>query len=326
MPKPAFPKPAAVLPGEADVLANVLSDLSDHDAKLVYADWLEDRDDKRGPLLRAFITAYLTGKKLPSVKSAPEPWRNLIGLTMIEKLRGSVHAPKANQILARARPTITFADTKASEKTLPVGASKLGGRPDMPAGTEWPTDYDEPLSFLAQFNLAELQVSPVARALPATGLLSLFCLYDYGEDFTKTNWRLLYFPDASKLVRHEQHADLPEEYVASSARLSFTEAPTLPDLDSPWGKGLARAVRAADPDAEWYSDLCDGMGGDALLGYPHAFEGDVLKKKSVRHLLTHGEGSGETWWPDGNIMYVTIPESDLKQGRFDRAKATLQCV
>ena len=47
-----------MLPGEADVLANVLADLSDHDAKLVYADWLEERDDRRGPLLRKFVTAY----------------------------------------------------------------------------------------------------------------------------------------------------------------------------------------------------------------------------------------------------------------------------
>ena len=47
MAKPAFPKPAAVLPGEAGVLATVLADLSDHDAKLVYADWLQDRGEER---------------------------------------------------------------------------------------------------------------------------------------------------------------------------------------------------------------------------------------------------------------------------------------
>jgi hypothetical protein len=33
----------------------------------------------------------------------------------------------------------------------------------------------------------------------------------------------------------------------------------------------------------------------------------------------------DDWWPDGDMMYVTIPEADLKRGRFHRATATLQC-
>jgi hypothetical protein len=104
--------------------------------------------------------------------------------------------------------------------------------------------------------------------------------------------------------------------------------PTLPDVDSPWGKELLRAVRAVDPDGAAYGKLFgDDLlgGGDMLLGHPHPFEGDVLGKKSVRHLLTTGNDLGENWWPDGNMMYVTIPEAELKRGRFDRATATLQC-
>jgi uncharacterized protein (TIGR02996 family) len=325
-PKPALPDPAAVLPGEADILANVLDDLSDDNAKLVYADWLEERDDPRGPLLRKFVAAFRAGKKLPPVKSAPKPWRDVVGLTLMSKLRDTDLAPKADAVLAAVRPAITFGFAKAAEGSIPVGASKYGGRPDMPAKAKWPEDYGEPLSFLAQFNLADLQASPVARELPAAGLLSLFCLYDYGTDFTKRNWRLLHFPDASGLVRREQHPDLPEEHVAAAGRLSFAEGPTLPDVDSPWGKELLRAVRPADPGGEAYRHLyIDDTtvgGADMLLGHPHPFEGDVLGKKSVRHLLTTG---GSDWWPDGNMMYVTIPEADLKAGRFDRAKATLQC-
>src|ERR1700744_4029910 len=95
-PKPALPNPAATLPGEADILANVLTDLSDDHAKLVYADWLEERDDPRGPLLRKFVNAYRAGKKLPSVKSAPKPWCDLVGLTLIAKLRTTVLAPETD--------------------------------------------------------------------------------------------------------------------------------------------------------------------------------------------------------------------------------------
>jgi uncharacterized protein (TIGR02996 family) len=324
-PKPAFPNPAARLPGELDILANVLVDLSDHDAKLVYADWLEEREDRRGPLLRNFITAYRAGKRLPAVKSAPKSWCALVGLPLMAKLRATALAPLANTILALAQPAITLGYERAPEHVLAVGSSKFGGRPDLPAGAKWPEYEDEPLTFLAQFNLADLRASPVARELPAAGLLSLFCLYDYGEDFEEGNWRLLFFPDAAGLLRHDQHPDLPEEYQAASARLVFTEAPTLPHPESLLAKKLMRAIRAVDPKGTDYQDLRDGMGGDALLGHPCTFEGDVLGKKSVRHLLTVGDNSGNGWWPDGNMMYVTIPQDALKQGRFDRAKATLQC-
>src|SRR5262249_51631543 len=140
VPKPAFPDLAAVLPGEAGVLANVLADLSDHDAKLVYADWLEEHHDPRGPLLRDVVAAWRTGKKLPALKAAAKAWRDLVGITLMEKLRDSALAPRADRVLAAVRPGITFRNPRAAERSLPVGASKSGGRPDMPAAAKWPED------------------------------------------------------------------------------------------------------------------------------------------------------------------------------------------
>src|SRR4051794_23842402 len=103
-PRPAIPNPAATLPGEADILANVLTNLSDDPAKLVYADWLEEHDDPRGPLLRRFVTAYRGSKKLPQAKSTPQPWRDLVGITLIARLRGTDLAARTDQLLALARP------------------------------------------------------------------------------------------------------------------------------------------------------------------------------------------------------------------------------
>src|SRR5205807_1135058 len=58
-----------------------------------------------------------------------------------------------------------------------VGASRIGGDPDLPKGTPWPMHAGKPLSFVAQFDLAE-----VARAgkvgLPKKGLLSFFVSED----------------------------------------------------------------------------------------------------------------------------------------------------
>ena len=72
---------------------------------------------------------------------------------------------------------------------LPIGASKFGGRPDLPDGFQWDTfttdtyDDDEvkprPLAFLAQVNLADVSAYDTEQLLPETGLLSFF--YELGS-------------------------------------------------------------------------------------------------------------------------------------------------
>jgi uncharacterized protein (TIGR02996 family) len=321
-PKSPFPNPAAPLPGEADVLANVLVDLSDHAAKLVYADWLEEHNDTRGPLLRSFITAYLTGKKLPSVKSVPKPWRDLVGFSVVARARDSVLVDILDPVLAAARPAIAYTTRKAAEKTLPVGTSKFGGRPDLPAGAKWPRFDDRPLSFLGQFNLAELHASPVARELPATGVLSAFCLYDEddGNDyFPKGSWRLFHFPDPSKLVRTAFDDELEDESRFASCRVEYTEALTLPDMDSPAAEGLnlEDAHPADDVYRDIYYNLC---AGDHILGHAFPIQGSI-GRKDTRHLLTIG-GNGQTGWGfgDGGALYFTLSGDALQKGRFDLVK------
>ncbi len=313
-PHAAFPNPAATLPGEADILANVLADLSDHDAKLVYADWLEERDDPRGPLLRNFVAAYRAGKKaLPVVNTAPKPWRDLVGITLMRKLRDTDFAPLANELLALARPTIALKSTKVAEKSLAVGTSRLGGGADLPPGAEWPTAGARPLAFLGQFNFAELAVSPVVRELPATGLLSVFFDHERAFEFFNSaklpdnRWRVRHITDTKKLTRHR-----PPGTEVWSHRIEFVEQLTLPDLESPAGRALAKTV--AD-EGDYYSLLQYTNPHDNLLGYPLTIHGDVLGKKDVRHLLALVRAPHD--WPN---VFFTIGADDLKAQRFDRAK------
>jgi uncharacterized protein (TIGR02996 family) len=313
-PKSPFPNPAAVLPGEADLLANVIADYSDHDAKLVYADWLEERDDPRGPVLRNFLAAYRAGKKtLPVVNTAPKPWRDLVGVTLMRRLVGTEFAALADELLALARPAIAFKSTKATEKTLAVGASKLGGGPDLPQGTEWPVVGDRPLAFLGQFNLAELAVSPAARELPAAGLLSVFFDHDQAHHFydhdpiPEGRWRVFHFSDTKKLTPRP-----PPGTEFWSHRVEFVERLTLPDLESPWGRGLAPKI---EDDSDYWDLITDLNTHDHLLGHPRPIHGDVLGKKNVRHLLNLCEFP-HNGWPN---LYFTISAENLKNHRFDRA-------
>ena len=319
-PKPSFPSPAAVLPGEADILGGVIANLADDTAKLVYADWLEERDDPRGRLLRDFVAAFRAGKKLPKVKSAPKPWCGLLGFSVIAQLRGTVLGPATDTILALARPAIEYTPKLAPEKTIAVGASKLGGRPDLPAGTERPRFEDQPLSFLGQFNLAELHASPAARAFPATGLLSAFCLdLEDGDDYyPKGSWRLFYFPDPSKLVRREldelaAHSQFP------SCRVQYTEALTLPYAYSPEAQNIH--LKDADKSDKIYFALYNSLcAGNHILGHTFPIQG-AFWKKTERHLLTIG-WNDKTHWEFGNCgaLCFLLSDADLEQGRLDRVR------
>ncbi|HEV7753278.1 MAG TPA: DUF1963 domain-containing protein [Baekduia sp.] len=62
-----------------------------------------------------------------------------------------------------------------------VGHTRLGGRPDLPAGSHWPARHGRPLSFLAQVDLGAL-AQAVPGSTPARGLLSVFADLREGAD------------------------------------------------------------------------------------------------------------------------------------------------
>jgi uncharacterized protein (TIGR02996 family) len=324
MTSPLFPKPAATLPGEADILANVLANQGDDAAKLVYADWLQEHDDPRGPLLRDSVTAFRAGKPLPSAKAAQRPWCDLVGITLMRNVLASDLTAHADKFLRLARPALDYKAVRTADKKIPVGASKLGGLPDLPIGVVWPTHDDEPLSFLGQFNFAELSQSVVCRELPTAGWLSVFCMYsdeDGNDDFPKGTWQMLHFPAGANLTR----AASGPETTFRSGRLTFTETLTLPEESSPYRKeiGLGKDEEAWD---EYQEHVAGFRGGHQILGYPGSIQSSVLDKKTERHLLTIGQDGTTQWeWGDGGSLYFTLAEADLLAGRFDRVRLEMQC-
>lgn len=76
-----------------------------------------------------------------------------------------------------------------------AGVSRMGGDPDLPIGAKWPMGKRGPLSFIAQFDLAD--VSKHLPALPAKGLLSFFV--DEGADTFLEKAAVLHLTE-SKLV------------------------------------------------------------------------------------------------------------------------------
>ena len=120
---------------------------------------------------------------------------------------------------AMARPSIRLTalpiengivNSEDSKDSLPPGASRIGGWPNLPIGMSWPLASEEAtkriegwgpatpdrsaLPFLGQINLAEVKEHDVENRLPASGILSLFCDVETGF------WRLLFHSEQSEIL------------------------------------------------------------------------------------------------------------------------------
>lgn len=121
------------------------------------------------------------------------------------------------ELLKTVRNSIRLTIGGAAERSF--GATRFGGKPDVPEGFEWPyfegDSYEgvknRPLSFIAQFNLEEISQYDTENLLPKTGVLSFFyelnsMAWGYDPD-NKGCARVYYFEDVNAL----HTADLPED-------------------------------------------------------------------------------------------------------------------
>ncbi len=124
---------------------------------------------------------------------------------------------------AHEKPSIHFDFAKVSAP-LPIGASKMGGCPDVPAGFEWPrfkgaediveperANMQRPLVFMMQLDMAEVCACDPEGLLPKAGHLAFF--YDdegqcWGELEHKGCARVFYFPPEAALQRMAQPDDI----------------------------------------------------------------------------------------------------------------------
>ncbi|HEX8230680.1 MAG TPA: YwqG family protein [Chloroflexia bacterium] len=153
------------------------------------------------------------------------------------------------------QPSIRIGTQPVSEDSLPVGASKFGGQPDLPPEITWPlsatlVDVEDipgeddtpwtgiPLAFLAQLNVPDVAEHDVEGALPSSGMLYFFLEVSDETNFgsyveERDSWRVLYYDgDSSVLVRTPYPIDLPEEGRFSACKVRFGHEITVPPFES----------------------------------------------------------------------------------------------
>ncbi|WP_328996642.1 YwqG family protein [Kribbella sp. NBC_01245] len=162
-----------------------------------------------------------------------------------------------------------------------LGASRLGGRPDLPAKTAWPDWDGVPLAFIAQIDLADTHSFDAEGALPARGLLSFFYETEtavWGSDpKDRGGWAVLFTPPGAQLVRREPPSGLSVGGRFEALRLRPVPTFTFVPCES----AEFEALEISPEDAFTYSGVLDRLGDEPpavvhrLLGHPDPLQGDM---------------------------------------------------
>jgi uncharacterized protein YwqG len=262
------------------------------------------------------------------------------------------------RIRRHARPSLLIRTTTVDQESLAIGQSRIGGVPDLPRGFEWPRYDGLALSFIAQFDLAEL--ARQSSVLPDHGTLAFFYDSDqriWGFDPKHRGSAMVaYFPDAPQsLIRTELPADVHETGRFSSCSVQYEDEVTVLDAQSEFYQ-----PELTDDEREPIDDFRDEnfdekftpvhrIGGHAdVIQNPMELEcqlvanglycGDATGYQDPRAAaLTPGatdwrlllqidsDDNAGMMWGDCGRLYSWIREEDLRAKAFEKCWMILQC-
>ena len=169
-----------------------------------------------------------------------------------------------------------------------VGGTRFGGVPDVPADFIWPTFEGagledgtvkvRPLSFMVQFNCAELAAHDTEGLLPKTGLLSFFYEMDsqrWGFDPKDTGCaRVFWFEDISALSPAQVPNDLEEDYQFPALKIDMEADTSYPGWED---FCLGRDTNVGDWDL--FDEVTEAMDidedGSKVLGWPFIIQNNM---------------------------------------------------
>lgn len=194
------------------------------------------------------------------------------------------------------RPAVRM--TTAASDRVGVGASRIGGQPDLPADVAWPEFQGAPLSFIAQIALAEVPEGPARSLLPADGHLWFFYASDqstWGFDSKDAgSARVLHRPDGTALAPTAPPDALPDEGRFEACEVTFVSFQDLPDLE----RHPEVESRLTQEQKERYWEIARQIGSGGadgrhkLLGHAEPVQNPMeLECALVSHGLYCGDGS-----------------------------------
>lgn len=135
------------------------------------------------------------------------------------------------KLIEMIRPTVGIKTKSNDDKNIKIGKSKIGGKPDLPKGFEWPRANDIPMLFCAQYNLSELTKYDKENKLPKNGFFYIFLSLDQEwNEFNGVNQPFEFiYSESENIVRTEFPKDLQENQIFKTALIDYFEYYSLPD-------------------------------------------------------------------------------------------------
>jgi uncharacterized protein YwqG len=265
-------------------------------------------------------------------------------------------------LIAQLRPAVRLIASPIPDRRIAVGATKFGGRPDLPRDFDWPTWRNpqgevRPLGFYAQISLDEINAAaPASLGLGVAGLLSFFCDYAYDGlngimglmSWEQPGCRIIHSP-AAGLVRYESRA---QEWPSGSLTPVpiWTRPPSVEGVELPEGEfdGLDAFDRAYEASITGNSKSGRHQVGGHAMFIQHPVEEEVVQALYVND--EHGRFDREKWeaakvrvpewrvvlqidsdngldvmWGDVGMLYWAARQEDIDQDNWTNAMFNFQC-
>jgi uncharacterized protein YwqG len=194
-----------------------------------------------------------------------------------------------------------------SNGNLPIGSSKIGGKPDLPSDFKWfyykskslatDIEMDRPLSFLAQLNLDEVNEFDLDNRLPKKGMLYFFYEMEsnkWGFDPMDKDCAKVYYYSGSldNLVSFVLPEELSLEFIFPEISLSFSSKKSAPHYEELMPGGNFDLWDAYDELLEKKGLTQEGY-ISKLLGYSDNIQGDMtLECQLASNGLFCGDATG----------------------------------
>jgi len=206
----------------------------------------------------------------------------------VELIDSSLSADSARVVREWLRPCI-FVRTRRVDD-VPIGASKFGGHPDLPANTMWPVhnarqlvgidptsklgvyskEFPAALHFLGQVRLEDISSLDMEGHLPRSGMLFFFYDMRHGgwghERGRSGGWRVIHtMCDRHQLVRTPFPGPPVGDPPSHTCALAFSAGWSLPSSDTISSAKLLPVEDELDAYQQVTSDLPSLDGGDSPL-------------------------------------------------------------
>lgn len=213
------------------------------------------------------------------------------------------------------------------QEIIAIGSSKMGGVPDLPNTFKYPTYKENPLRFIAQFNLSDLQNVGMDHNLPKKGMLYFFSIENYfEEDVDPTEaGRVLYYDIPVEQLRRADEIQAKYNQCAITFELTYK----LPEL-------FIEDEADSDRFLQLLEELIpDNYDNHQMFGEPFSVQGEVLYETGQymgidpQHMTLLFQIDSDTkncnmMWGDLGMLYFCIGNEDLKNRHFENTCCVLQ--